>query len=398
MTAPTDSLASRLRREFGIIRQEPWLLALAVWLPPLLYALFWWIFSAGLAFDLPIGVVDLDHTQMSRTLVRQCDGSSVMAVERHYSSVDEGRRDLEGGGIYALLVVPPNLYRDTLLGRTPRVTVFYNGQFILIGKQINAAVQAVVGQFAAGVGGLQSLARGTVLPAVAGQVAPVRGQMTALFNIHSNYAEFLVSGGIPAIWQILVVMLTILALAAETRHGGLARWADGPPLVVLAGKLLPYTLLLWLQGVVFATGMYGWLGWPMHGSWPLLLLAQLLTVLAGQAMGCILFLLTLDAARALSLAAAYTAPGFAFMGVTFPATDMGTPALVWRALMPVTHYIRVQIQQANYGADCWRSWPSLLALLLFLPLFFLALRRVKRLAAPSTDGPEPRPTGQEAPA
>ncbi len=385
---------TRLWREIHILQEEPWLMALAVWLPPLLFALFWWIFSAGSSFDLAIGVVDLDHSRLSRALIRQCDASSIMAVEQQYFSVPEGRRALEGGEVYALLVIPVGLERDVTRGLVPRPTVFYNGQFILIGKQINGAVLQSVGLLAGQIDGLKTMATGTALPAVVGQVAPIRGQITPLFNKHTNYAEFLVSGGIPAIWQILMVMVTVLSLAAEKRHGGLVSWVAGNPIQALSTKLLPYTLILWLQGILFLVGMYGWLGWPMHGSWPALIFAQLLTVLAGQAMGSLFFLLSLDAARGLSLAAAYTAPSFAFMGVTFPATDMELPALVWRSLLPVTHYIKVQIELANYGVDPWQLWPSFTALFIFVIPLVISLKKTAAISV----RPEPEPRGGEVPA
>ena len=67
------------------------------------------------------------------------------------------------------------------------------------------------------------------------------------------------------------------------------------------------------------------------------------------------FLITLDPTRAMSFAAVYTAPSFAFMGVTFPVTDMGMPAKIWRSLLPVSHYIEAQIGQASYGITAWET-------------------------------------------
>ena len=391
------TLRQRLRREIRILQEEPWLMAMAVWLPPLLFVLFWWIFSVGSSFDLAIGVVDLDQSNLSRTLIRQCDAGSSMAVEQQFPTVQEGRQALVGSEIYALMVIPENLERDVILGMSPRPTVFYNGQYILIGKQINGAMLKTVGMLSAEIGGLKALASGAALPGVVGRVAPIRGQIIPLFNKHTNYAEFLVSGAVPAIWQILIVMVTAISLAAEKRHGGLSGWVAGKPALALVSKLLPYTLILWLQGVLFLVGMHGWLGWPMNGNWAALILAQLLTVLAGQAMGSLFYLLGQDAAQALSFAAVYTAPSFAFMGVTFPATDMGWPALVWRSLIPVTHYINVQIQLVNYGVDPWRLWTSYGALLLFVVPMSLALRKVQGLACiPAED--EASPAGGEVPA
>ncbi len=98
-------------------------------------------------------------------------------------------------------------------------------------------------------------------------------------------------------------------------------------------------------------------------------------------MGSLFFLLGRDEARGLSLAAAYAAPGFAFIGVTFPATDMGLPALVWRSLLPVTHYVEIQIHQANYGGQILDLWPSFAALLLFTLPMLLALYQLRKFSS-----------------
>lgn len=121
--------------------------------------------------------------------------------------------------------------------------------------------------------------------------------------------------------------------------------------------------------------MYILLGWPMHGSWSVLILAQLLTIFASLLMGTLLYFFTRDAARGLSLAAAYTAPGLAFMGVTFPVTDMTLPAKVWRSLLPISHYIEIQFNQVNYGGSILSVLPEMKHLLLFsLLLIPLALK------------------------
>jgi ABC-2 type transport system permease protein len=177
----------------------------------------------------------------------------------------------------------------------------------------------------------------------------------------------------------------MLALSREMRLQGLAAWLGEQPLAAIAGKLLPYTAILWLQGIMFLWFMYGLLDWPMNGSWDILLLSQLLTVLASQAMGLLLFLVVKNSARALSLAAAYTAPSFAFMGVTFPATDMIVPAQIWRDFLPISHYINIQLYQANHGASIFTALPQIGALLLFSVAFLLAYQlaiHIKQQALP----------------
>ena len=379
-------MKKQLAREWRLIRKERWQLSMTTWLPLLLFAVIWGIFSAGIARDLPIGVVDLDHSQLSRQLVRYYDANPTLAVSQAYTSVDQGSHALRGGDIYALVVIPTHLEKDTKLGKSPTATVFYNSQFVLIGKLVKSAVVQAQGTLNAQLETLRNMVSGSKVPLQAlGQAVPVRNQITPLYNGNSHYGQFLVSATIPAIWQIAIVITTIMALSAEQRRAGIQHWLGTTPKSHLVFKLMPYTLMFFLQGVIFLVTLYGELGWPMHGQWWILLLAQLLMVLACQGVASLFYLFTLDATKAMSLAAGFTAPAFAFVGVTFPATDMPTFALVWRAMLPATHYLDVQLHQVNHGMSASQAFPQLLCLLAFLGTLLLAGWRVTKLSKMSLE-------------
>ena len=87
------------------------------------------------------------------------------------------------------------------------MTVFSNGQFILIAKLVNSALAQVVGTLNGQVGVLEAMADGKTLPGALGQSVPIASQVTALYNINSSYAQFLLSALLPAVWQILVVLM-----------------------------------------------------------------------------------------------------------------------------------------------------------------------------------------------
>ena len=214
-----------------------------------------------------------------------------------------------------------------------------------------------------------ALAQGETGSQAISAAIPMGAQVTPLFNLNSDYAKFLVSAILPALWQIMMISVTIMALSRELREQGISAWLGSTPASAILSKLLPYTLLLWLQGLFFIWFLFIFLGWPMNGSWLLLICAQLLTVIASQAMGLLLFFITRNSARAFSFAAAYSAPSFAFLGVTFPTTDMTFLAQFWRSLLPVSHYMDIQLIQANHGASIKTAVPDILQLSLFLLLF-----------------------------
>lgn len=380
----TDQPFARLvSREWRALLGDPWQLSLVTWIPVLLFFLLWAIMSAGIARDLPIGIVDLDHSAMSRALIRHYDASPSLSVGAGFSDPQQGAAALRAGKIYSMIVIPADLEKMTILGHPPQVSAFVNSQFLLIGRIVNSALLQAHGTFITKVEMKTNLAVGPpVFDLALATAAPVGTQATPLFNINTDYAQFLVAAMLPAAWQILMVAAAVLSLAAEQRRQGTRQWLGSSPVAALFSKLLPLALLFWLHGLLFLWFMYIHKGWPMHGSWPLLAFAQLMTVCASLAAASVFFFMTLDATRGLSLAAAYAAPGLAFMGITFPVTDMTLWAKIWRSLLPINHYIEVQFGQVNYGAPLASAIPQLTALGLFiLPLLF-SIYRVEQLAAP----------------
>ncbi len=380
------SFSSLLAREFRTLRCDPWLVSLVSWVPLLLFFMMWAIFSQGIATDLPLGVVDLDKSSISRALIRHYDDSPTLTTASNYPDVGQGAAALRAGKIYGLVIIPANLEKRTILGRPPQVTVFINGQFLLVAKIMNSALAQAQGTFAAKVEIAKNLAAGSPVFEMALSTAmPIGNQITPLFNINNNYAQFLVSAILPAIWQILMVATTILFLAAEQRRDEFGEGLGAFPASALLAKFLLLLLLFGLHGLIFLTVMYVFLGWPMHGSWTLLIVAQLFTVIASIGIASLIFFLTRDVVRGLSFAAAYAAPGLAFMGVTFPVTDMTLPAKFWRNLIPISHYVEIQFGQVNYGAPLHSAIPQLLYLGIFLIPLLYVFYKSRQLSAVHAD-------------
>jgi len=374
-------IKQQIIRELHLLRTDKWLLSMVSWVPVLLFFLLWWIFSAGIPRDLAVGVVDLNHSKLSRSLIRQYDAHPGLNVVRHFPDVLQGVAAMRDTSISSLIVIPYDMEKNVITDKTPQITVFYNSQFLLIGKLTSSAVQQAHATFNAQLGVIKVMSKGKTVQQAFGTAIPVRGQITPLFNMNNNYAHFLSTAAIPAMWQIIIVLITIMALSRELRLEGLNKWLNNKVSTAFIGKILPYTVVMWLHGALFLWFMFKFLLWPMNGNWGILLVSQLLMVLASQAVGLLLFLLVKDPARALSMAAAYTAPCFAFMGVTFPATDMNYVAQIWRSLLPVSHYIEIQIYQANHGASIAISLSQISMLMPFLivfPVAYLIAHRISR--------------------
>ena len=372
--------------QWHIVRSDKWLLSSLTWIPVLLAVSIWWIFSQGIARDLPIGIVNLEQSKLSRTFVRELNATSSLNVSHSFSNVSEAKNHLISNDIYAYVVIPNNFDRDLYLNLAPQISVFYNSQYILIGKLIKSAVLQAHGTFNAQVGSVKQLAKGnTTTQTAAGKTVIIRNQITPLFNRNANYAQFLITAIIPALWQISIVVTTILALTANHRIYGLENMIGTRPvrsLISIGLFYLPWFIFL---GYCFLVWFYQGLGFPIEGGLLPLIYAQVLTAIACMIMAAFFFFLTLDPARAMSFAGAFTAPSFAFMGVTFPVTDMNSIAAFWRNLMPVSHYIEAQIGTVSYNVTSWETirhiTPSMMWYLLpFILCLFLIKKHLTKMA------------------
>ncbi|WP_375055740.1 ABC transporter permease [Zobellella sp. DQSA1] len=362
-------------REWQALWQDPWQRALLLIGPLVLFLLLGALFGNGQPRGLPVALVDKDGSSLSRTLGRYLAASPSLAVTG-FGDEQEAYHALRAGRLYGVVLVPPGFEADLRLQRQPRLEAVYNGQFMLVGKLVNSALAQVSGQLNAELGTLQALAVRPVASAALGQAQPIRPQLTALYNGNSDYRRFLLSAALPALLQILVVAAALLGLDRRCRQPGLR--LDGR----LLGRLwLSYTGYGLLYGTLMLALMFGLWGWPLQGGLFPLLLGLAAMSAAASLLGFALYVLSFDPTRGLSLAAALTAPSFAFLGISFPAADMSGFAQFWRLLLPASHYVELQSGQLYYGegwgAALGRFWPFLC----YLPL--LGLVRLKAARRPT---------------
>ncbi len=338
------------RQQWHILTSNRWLLSMVTWVPLALAACLWWIFAQGIARDLPIGVVDLSHSKLSYTFTQQLDAHPSLMVNHYFSDVHQASQAMKSGEVYAYVVFPYQMDKSIYRQQPPQITLFYNSQYVLIGKLIQSAATQVLTTLNAQLNVVQTLAAGNqnVLGAKS-RAVPLQVQIVPLFNQNTNYESFLISAIIPALWQVVMIATTVLILDANCSQRGLNNWLSMQPTLTVARTLAPYFLLFVIQGILFLLTGYGLRHWPMQGSWAVLLLAQVVTVSACMIMGTLFYFVAMEPARAMSFAGVFSAPSFAFMGITFPASNMNELALLWRNLLPISHYIEVQINQVSYG-------------------------------------------------
>jgi ABC-2 type transport system permease protein len=354
-------------REFRWLRRRPFLLALTTIVPLALMALLIAIFSAGLATRLPIGVLDLDGSDLSRSIVRMVDATPDAAVTVRAGELAEGRRMILSGQINGLLMLPRNLERDVLAGRRPEVVFFYNTQTMTPGNLVLRGVNAALPTAAAGIRLSLRTAQGQPSEAAQASLSPIPVQTNALFNPTLNYVHFLLAALLPSLLQIVVVTTSAysVGLDFETRHRfRVLRRLGGGLWPAVAGKLLPYTLVFLFVLGLSDSVLFGVFELPLRGNRWLLLLAATLFILSCQFLGSLLALFLRSSA--VSIGTLLTAPAFGFMGIGFPRHGMNAFAYGWGEILPGTWFLTARIDQTIRGTPLDLSWKPVLVLCTFV--------------------------------
>ena len=376
-----------LRREWGRLRASPWDWAMVSWVPLLALALMCWIFSTGQPYRLPIAVWNEDPSAISRQLVRMLEATPGLEVRQIVLNRGEAADALQRMDVYGVVHIPPGLETQVKQGKGGAVTLLHNAQLATASSLLQRDLKQVVGTLSAGVEMQAAAKRGSPRQVLQVQMEPIKTQLLALFNVSTNYEQFLAATLVPALIHILAMTAGAWSVGRELRDRTLGQWLSPAGestsfldvAAALMGKLLPPAVLLWGSGMAALMYLSQLRGWAVAGSMAWIAVGLAALVVLSLAAGATLAAITLSLRTALSGAGLLSAPAFAFSGVGFPLLAMTGSARGWALSMPYTHYARLQLEQWQMGAPVAQSLPVvcglLLAALVLLTLSSLGLLR-----------------------
>lgn len=370
------------KREVLRIAVRPLYLFCMIIAPVFCYLFFTTLMANGLPTDLPAGVVDLDNTSTTRNIIRNLDAFQQTHIVAHYPSVMEARKAIQRGEIYSFYYIPEGTTEATLACRQPKVSFYVNYSYLIAGSLLYKD-QRTISELAAGAVGRATLyAKGATEDQAMAFLQPIVIDTHALNNPWLNYSVYLCNTLFPGILMLLIFLTTIYTLGEEVKNGTgreLMRLADNSITKVLIGKLLPHTLVFFVIAVFYNVYLYGYLHYPCHSGIFPMLLAGLLLVLSSQAFGVFLFGLFGSFRLALSAASLWGVISFSISGFTFPVMAMHPTLQALCVLFPLRHYYLLYVNFALNGYPLIYAWQAVAALLVFLLLPFLILKKLRTI-------------------
>ncbi|MEE3651199.1 MULTISPECIES: ABC transporter permease [unclassified Brenneria] len=328
VNAAWRSFRASFRLEVNTALRSPVVHWLGWCFPLLLFILLGSIFSVGTMQDLPVSVIDNDHSTLSRDLIRKLDAGSHARVVPVTGGLDEALQRLRSAQDYGLLYIPADFEAGVLAGHQPSVIFYYNALFYGAGFYSTLDFSTLIAEFNGRYRGIIAQESGHTLPAL-GDVSMAYG---SLFNASGSYVYYQQFAATIHLLQLFAVTCMIYVLE---RSGSIVE--RRPFIPAMLGKLAPYTLCYTLLLIVEMAVLVWLSDAHMSGNPLYMLLVGFFYVMAAQSIGVLLFTFTRTALTAYTMMGIIVSIALTFSGLAVPELSMPLPAQIIAQIEPLTH-------------------------------------------------------------
>lgn len=360
MRAALTRIGAIVHKEFRHLGRDPRML-LAVVITPVIQLL---LFAYAISFDVenvPTIVIDLDQTQTSRTYVEKYEASPFFDVVAHGSSLADVDTAFDANTARVAVVIPSGFARTLASGEQAQVAVLIDGSepnAAKVSQAYSIALNQLYSQQLtrqwADSQGLDLSGLGTLEP-----------RIRTWYNPERRSSDFLIPGLMVVILAIVTVQQTAVTLVKERDQGTQEQLEVSPMrrIELMVGKLLPWTLIAFLD-MALITGLGRTIfGVPLRGDFWTLALGSALFVFASLGMGLLVSAVapSLDTANILAMLIAFL-PSFLLSGFAF-ALDQIPTVLQWISYaFPARYMITISRGVFLKGAGFAELWPELASL------------------------------------
>jgi len=347
-----------------------------------LFALFFFtsLMDEGLPTDMPVGIVDLDNTSTSRSLIRRLDAFQNSKVVARYPSVAEARQAIQDNEIYAFLYFPKGTTDALLSSRQPKISYYYNQAYIMSGALLMRDLKTISTLGSAGVGMATMRAKGYTPEQIQAFLQPIRIDLHQIANPWTNYNLYLSTVFVPGVMMLFMFLISAYSLGMElkfSRGKELIAKADGNIVVALLGKYLPQAMVFLVLIFFYEFYIYHVLHFPHVGGWWMIVLLALLQVFSSIGFGIFAFGLMPSLRMSMSICSLWAVLSFSLAGSAFPVMGMDTPiqALTW--LFPLRHYYMLYQITVFNGYPLIDAWFHFVALVAFTLMPWFVISKIK---------------------
>ena len=370
------SFLNIVKEELSLIIEDKSIL-LTCLLAPIFYAFFVGsIYKQKDVANIPIAIVDHDHSSLSRKVGGLIDSNEKIEVIGAYSNLNDAMFLFNSLDIQGILIIPNDFEKNTLNLEGSTVELVLNNTKFLTSNDINKGVQQVMLTVAGGVR-LSYLLSSKVPAELAQQQAqPIMPVVKSIFNATNNYGDYL----LPILLVLIIQQTLVIGFGQSVLHELVHFKTLSDPKInffefikIFSAKGLYYYLLYASLFFLFYKVIFPYYHLDFKGSEFLHFLLSSFFILAVMVYTTLLGTFFKTAIGWTEIMAFSTYPLFLVSGYSWPIEAMPKALQVFANLLPSTPYFTVFNKLAAQGASLVNIKSEVIHLLLLLLLGYLML-------------------------
>ncbi len=356
-----DVILEIMKKEFYQMRRDRKMLVVSIVAPLLQVLLLGYAATTDIKNSTMV-VCDQDKSRESREFIREFSNSGYFIIDYTVNTSPEVNGYIENGKASIALVIPTGFGRDILGRKTTEVQIILDGAdantaniLLTYATQIIASYsQSVVTQYATLIAG-RNIAR--IIP-----------EPRVWFNPDLVSSNFMVPGVVALVLMIITMTLTSLGIVKEKELGTLEQLMVTPikPHQLILGKLIPFSLVGFLDVIAVIALARFWFNVPLVGSLPLLFGLSGLFILTTLGLGLFISTIAKSQQQAMLIAQFFFFMPFLFLGgFAFPIANMPRVIQYVTYIIPLRYFLEILRGIFLKGAGLNELWTQSVALLVF---------------------------------
>lgn len=221
--------------------------------------------------DVPIAVVDLDHSKMSRKVRFMLDATQQLETSVICSCMEEARRLFWDGDVKGVIMIPRNFEVDIFKGNQTNVGVYCDASYFLMYKETLTGALGSVGTLAAGLEIRRLMSQGKPMEQAMIERDPLPLNIHTLYNPAGSYGAYIMPG------MLIIILQQTLLVGIGLVGGAKKEKMDSGMLAVnqkiktglysvVFGRSLAY-FVIYVFNIVFTLILLShWFGFPDKGE------------------------------------------------------------------------------------------------------------------------------------
>lgn len=285
-------------------------------------------------------IFDQDKTESSRDFIRNFEESGYFSIDYYASSYKEVTGLIDKGKTLVAIVIPKDFEKKLNRRETVSIQTLFEGSDGNKSAISLGYIQRIISRYSQNIISETKDKYGIKLP-LAGSLVP---EVRVWYNPEMKTRYYMIPGILGLTIMITTLSLMSMAIVKEREIGTLEQLIVTPikSYQLILGKLIPFTLIGFIEMIIIMVVMTEWFGIAIRGSILFLLFAALLFVLSNLGLG--LFTSTISKTQSQAMMTSVFAgmmPMIYLSGFAFPIENMPQVVQYITYLIPLRYFITI---------------------------------------------------------